>query len=258
MKRRQVFEIEDQDWCPPSLRDGLTDYLRFALDMVRPYNTIAPRLAEAVRKSGATRIVDLCSGGGGPWRTLLPALHEAGCTVPVRLTDRFPNVSAFEAVRQDSGGAIEYSAEPVDATAVGSSTDAFRTIFTAFHHFSPELARQVLRDAVRGGRGIAIFEFLERKPHQLIGSTLIAPLLVWLTVPLMRPFRWRRLLWTYPLPVLPLTAAVDGTMSIFRSYTPAELLELTRDMPEFEWQAGVQDVPRAPTGVTWLIGVPRR
>lgn len=257
MRRRQLFEIEDQPWCPPSLRDGLTDYLRFALDLTKPYSAIAPRLADAVKRSGARGIVDLCSGGGGPWRTLLPVLRAAGCDVPVRLTDRYPNVDAFETVAAKTGGRVGYVPEPVDATAVRGDVTGFRTLFTAFHHFPPELARGVLRDAVRGGHGIGIFEFLERKPHNFIGSVLLAPLVVWLTVPVTRPFRWSRLFWTYPVPLLPLVAAVDGTMSILRSYSPAELLELTRDLPEFEWTAGVERVPRMPGGVTYLIGVPR-
>ena len=257
MKRRQLFEIEDQPWCPRSLRDGLTDYLRFALDLTRPYNAIAPRLAAAVARTAAPRIVDLCSGGGGPWRTLLRALRAAGCDVPVRLTDRYPNIAAFDALRAETGGTIEYEDVPVDATAVPASLDGFRTVFTAFHHFTPELAREVLRDAVRGSRGIGVFEFIERRPHNLIASTVVAPLAVWLTVPVTRPFRWSRLLWTYPVPVLPLMAAVDGTMSVMRAYTPAELLAMTADLPEFEWEAGVEDVPRMPGGVTYLIGTAR-
>ena len=256
MRRLQLLEIEDQPWCPASLRNALTDYLRFALDLTRPYDAIAPRLAEAIRRSGATRVVDLCSGGGGPWRTLLAALRAAGCDARVRLTDLYPNVAAFRALERESGGRIEFAREPVDATAVDAAHAGFRTLFTGFHHFPPAAARRILEDAVRSGSGIGVFEFTERRPHNLVGSLLIAPLFVWLTALFVRPLRRATVLWTYPLPVLPLVAAFDGTVSILRTYSPDELIGMTRGLDGYEWQAGVERVAPIPGGVTWLIGIP--
>ena len=258
MRRLHLAEIEDQRWCPKSLRDALTDYLRFALDLTRPYDAIAPRLAEAIYRSGATTVIDLCSGGGGPWRRMLPALRATGCDTHVRLTDLYPNVGAFEALRRETGGAIEYEAAPVDATSVHPSLIGFRTLFTGFHHFAPGVAVRVLQNAVAERRGIGVFEFTQRRAANLIGALLVAPAFAWLTVPFTRPPRWSRLLWTYPVPVLPLVAAFDGTVSILRTYTPAELMDLTRELTDFEWEAGVERVPRMPGGVTYLIGVPRR
>ena len=61
-------------------------------------------------------------------------------------------------------------------------------------------------------------------------------------VPLARPFRLSRLLFTYLLPAIPALVAWDGTVSALRAYTPDELLELARSVPgseRYSWEAGV-------------------
>src|ERR1700682_5053355 len=63
----RYFEFHDQQWFPKSLRDGVTDALQFILSLGGIYRPIVPLLNKAVEVSGAARIVDLCSGGGGPW-----------------------------------------------------------------------------------------------------------------------------------------------------------------------------------------------
>ncbi len=257
MRRLQLFEIEDQTWCPRSLRDALTDYLRFALDLMKAYSVMARRLKHALDATAATSVVDMCSGGGGPWRTMLPALRDAGADVTVRLTDLYPNLPAFERLRRESGGAIDYESTPVDATAVDPGLAGFRTLFTSFHHLPPDVAFRVLENAVTGGRGIGVFEFTQRRVIDFIGALIVAPILVWLTVPFVRPFRWSRIFWTYPIPILPLVAVFDGAVSCLRTYSPSDLRQFTDRLPEYDWQSGVERVPGTPSGVTWLIGVPK-
>ena len=67
MRRLHLFEIEDQAWCPTVIRDCATDYLQHVIIAANVYEPIAERLGLAVARTGVTRIVDLCSGGGGPW-----------------------------------------------------------------------------------------------------------------------------------------------------------------------------------------------
>ena len=61
----------------------------------------------------------------------------------------------------------------------------------------------MLHAAAAARQPIAIFEVSERSWRTL--PVLLTPLFVWLATPFMRPFLWRRLLWTYPLPLVPLT-----------------------------------------------------
>ncbi len=68
MRRFHLIELEDQPWCPPSLRDAATDYLQFALHISNAYGAARPKLQQALAQSGADTIIDLASGGGGPGR----------------------------------------------------------------------------------------------------------------------------------------------------------------------------------------------
>ena len=55
---------------------------------------------------------------------------------------------------------------------------------------------------------------------------LLTPIYLWIATPFIRPFRWRRLFWTYVVPLVPLTCWWDGLVSQFRAYTPSELEDL--------------------------------
>lgn len=250
MRRRRLVELEDLKWWPRAIRDGVTDYLATASRLGKVYQPIVPRLAAALGKSNTAEVLDLCSGGSGPWPSILSELPG----VSVRLSDLYPNRSAFE-VAATHGFAAEF--EPVDATAVPSHLMGFRTLFSAFHHFPPEVARSVLADAVRSGRGIGVFEATARTPAAVALMTL-TPLMACLTTPLVRPFRWSRLFWTYLVPGIPFTVGFDGVVSCLRTYTPDEMKALAAEAdPEgrFEWEAGREG--KGPIPVTYLTGVPK-
>ena len=74
MGRIHLFELEDQPWFPSLLRDAGTAYLRKAAALTGQPGFMAPKLAELLRSSGARRLVDLCSGGGGPVPEILDEL----------------------------------------------------------------------------------------------------------------------------------------------------------------------------------------
>lgn len=256
MKRRQLFELEDLRWWPRLFRDAVTDYLVTAQRTTRIYNGFAPRLASALKRSGATRVIDLCSGAGGPWTELLPALRAEGIEISLCLTDKYPNAVAFASMAKQMPGA-SFVREPVDATQVPAKLAGFRTMFTSFHHFDPRQAKAILAAAARDRQGIAIFEGTARTAVALMLMSLV-PLTVWLLTPNVRPFRWSRLFWTYLLPVVPAAVLFDGLASCMRTYTVEELLGMARevDAQGFEWAAGLERAPGCPFPVPYLIGVP--
>lgn len=259
MRRRQLVELEDLPWFPAALRDMATDYLQMMLQVSNPYAPIAPRLGRALESVGDGRILDLASGGGGPWARLLPLVASAGVRPRVTLTDRYPNIVAFAAARRRHLGSVDFCAEPVDATRVPPELGGLRTIFSAFHHFPPQVGRAIIADAVRQGRGIAIFEATERSPATL-AAMLITPLLVWLLTPLIRPLTPTRLLLTYLLPVIPAIVLFDGTVSCLRSYSADELramVDQVEGAEGYSWEIGVERASGAPLGVTYCVGVPR-
>ncbi|MFP6598016.1 MAG: class I SAM-dependent methyltransferase, partial [Candidatus Hydrogenedentota bacterium] len=204
MRRFHLIEIHEQDWMPESLRSATTDYLAYVEDVSKIYDPVVPVLAEAIRESGADRVVDLCSGGAGPWGRLQGLVsEELGKSIEVVLTDLNPNRAAFEYVSEKLGAGISFSDAPVDVLDVPEGMSGFRTLFSSFHHFRPDDARKILGDAVAKGEGIAVVEATHRS---LVGILPMfhVPLIVWLVTPFIRPFRVSRLFWTYLVPLAPL------------------------------------------------------
>ena len=237
------------------MRDGITDLIQTGLGWFRAYDAVVPLLARALRRTDARRVVDLASGGGGPWLRLRGLLAREGAAPPVLLTDRFPNRRALERLRDATGGALDFHPGPVDATAVGPDLAGFRTLFTSFHHFRPEAARAILGDAVRRSEGVAAFEITRRDPLSLV-LNLLGVVAVLLAVPFIRPFRWDRMLFTYVIPLLPLAGAFDGCVSCLRTYSPAELRALVARWPEYDWEIGLVRHHVLPLWITYLIGTP--
>lgn len=250
MKRMHLVEFHDLTVCPKEVRDTLTDLLQFTVRLHGTFKPIETPLRRAIRKSGARAIVDLCSGGGGPWRDL-------DASVPVLLTDKFPNTDAFERMNGAAAANVTYEFESVDATAVSAELSGFRTLFSSFHHFEPDQARAILADAVAQKQGIAVFEFTRRHPRA-IAQMLLSPIGALLAVPFMRPFRLLRLFWTYIVPLVPLFLMLDGIVSCLRTYSTAELRTMTAEFPDYEWEIGEETGKYWPVPVTYVIGYPRR
>jgi hypothetical protein len=252
-----VFEIEDQPWCPATIRDLATDYLHFVQTAVSLHRTITPLVRETLEASGTTHIVDLCSGGSGPLPAVIADLGRSGIDATATLTDLFPNISAFQRVANGSNGTIGYVHAPVDARAVPRDLTGLRTLFNGFHHFTPEDARAILRDAADAGQPIAIFEASRRTFKTILPALLLLPLFVWFATPFMRPFLWKRLLFTYPLPCVPLICLWDGVVSQLRAYTPEELRALGEPSGnKMCWRAGYEPLTTGPGLLTYLIGWP--
>jgi len=255
VRRFHLLELEDQAWFPASVRDLATDYLHFAQTATSLYKAMTPLIAEALNAAGTTHIVDLCSGGSGPLPAVIDELRASGIHATATLTDLFPNLPAFKEAATGSRGAIEYVSSPIDARNVPRELRGLRTLFNGFHHFRPADAKAILADAATAGQPIAIFEASRRSFRTLI-PILFMPLFVWLSTPFMRPFKWKRLLFTYPLPLVPLTCLWDGLVSQLRAYTVDELHELGRAAGTMEWRAGLRPFPRGPGQLTYLVGWP--
>jgi hypothetical protein len=257
----RFFEFHDQKWFPKHLRDGVTDALQFILSLGGIYRPIVPLLNEAVEAAGAERIVDLCSGGGGPWLWLYRLMRVSdGRNISARsmevcLTDKYPNIVAFENAQRKTGGQITFYPGFVDAASLPRELAGFRTIFTSFHHFTPDEAVAILQNAADDGQGIGVFEAAKRDPLTIL-LTLLMPLAGFLTAPFARPFRISRMFWTYIIPVIPLVLFFDGVVSCLRAYSQKELSLLAAQVKaeNYVWQIGEQSGCLAP--VTFLIGFP--
>jgi hypothetical protein len=263
MRRVQFIELHEQPWVTSSLRDEITDALQFGLNLAKAYSPIAPLLQGVLDSLGSRSVVDLCSGGGGPWLELSRNLQSQklqgdapGLQIShIWLTDKYPNLRALENAGKPSEN-ITYYPSAVDAMKVPSELKGFRTMFTSFHHFSPEDARAILQNAVDAREGIGIFEITRRAPLT-IGLMFPWALMPFVCTPWIRPFRWSRLLWTYLIPVIPLVFLFDGVVSCLRTYRPQELREIVAQLTASEYQWEIDEYATGKVLITYLIGHPQ-
>lgn len=264
MRRLHLFELEDLDWVPRVVRDGGTDLLDLSFAKMGFYDGVVPKLTALLGTTHASRIVDLCSGGGGAALTVRRLLRAAGDETELVLTDRHPNAAGVERVRALGDARTTYRAEPVDALSVPTELAGVRTMSGALHHFPPDAVRGLLSSIVAQRAPLAFFDVAAspaiRKmpivflPIAMSVNMLILTLATLALTPLARPFRISRLLLTYLVPVIPALVAWDGTVSALRAYTPDEVLELARSVPGgdgYAWDAGVVG------SALYLTGTPR-
>ena len=257
--RVQLFEFEDFPRFPNTLREGGTDYLRYLLKILGFYKPVIPLIAEALKQSGETQIIDLCSGGGGNMEQI--SLDLAAYTnqrIPIKLSDKYPNVNAFSYLKQKTGGQIDFIEQSVDATAVPANLKGLRTMFSAIHHFPPATVRSILKDATDSRIPIALFDGGDKNIFTFLAMPLLHPFGFLFFTPFFKPFKLSRLLLTYVLPLIPITTIWDGMASILRLYQPEELLQLAKEANDndYVWKAG-KVKNKFGISVSYLIGYPR-
>jgi len=256
MKRKQLFEFEDQSWFPSFLRNYLTDFLQFISNQFDIYKNVTPFLSELIKKDGNNTIIDLASGGGGGLYRLSNRLKEEHPGLKIILTDYYPNLKAFEYVKSQSANST-FEKESVDARKVPSYLKGVRTQFLSLHHFREEDAVEILQNAVDSQSPIALFESQERNVKSVL-AMLFSPINVLLMTPFIKPFSIGRIIFTYLIPLVPLFVMLDGVLSALRTYTITEMNELISRVEgheKFDWNVGKQK--SGPAGILYLIGSPK-
>jgi hypothetical protein len=251
MRRLHLFEFGDQPWFPQLLRDAETAYLAAAYRWFPLPLRWAEKISTVFRPGEPVEILDLCSGSGGAMPLVVQELEKRGHDARAKLTDLYPNL------RSASHPRILWVAEPVDATRVSSELPGVRTMFSAFHHFRPDAAKAILRDAFDRRRAICIFE---SGSGTLLGvaTMVLVPVNVLALMPFARPFRWAWLLFTYLIPLMPLIVFWDGIVSMLRIYSPEQMRKMTEDMqaPGYAWEIGRIHVRGIPGGLPYIVGRP--
>lgn len=257
--RLHLFEFNDLAWYPEVLREMTVEALSAAFRLGRVYDSAARAFAAIVRRAPSPRVLDLCSGAGGPAAILADAARGAGALdVAFTLTDLFPNIPAFETAAASSAGRIDFVPRPVDATDVPKDLDhPIRTIVTAFHHFPPPIARRILEAAVRDRRAIFIAEGFPRSFFRFMG---LAPFLH--AGALVAPFRAKRnralkIVLTYFVPVFWIPGLWDSFASVMRIHTRDELMALALPLAnDYAWTYSEEPFGLGGRSV-WFSGVPR-
>lgn len=253
MARIHLFEFEDLKWFPSFLRNYGTDFLQFLANKTKMYQPIIPVIQKGIGESDSNQIVDLGSGGGGGLIWLNQELTKTNPDLKVVLTDYYPNVDAFEYTKEQADN-FEYIKESVDARDVPVELTGLRTMFLSLHHFKPEEARLILQNAVDSKNSIAIFEAQERSVPSFI-AMFFSPLTILFTTPFIRPFKLKRILFTYIIPIVPLFVWWDGMVSSLRTYSVKEMQQLVDSLENkdsFDWE--IKRIKSGPGVILYLMG----
>jgi hypothetical protein len=252
MRRLHLFEFGDQQWLPQVLRDAETAYLATAYrlwpGLTRQW---AERVATVLHRGEPAEIFDLCSGSGGAISLIVEELLKQDYDVRARLSDLYPSPNSGSHPR------VSWLAGPVDARRVPPRLSGVRTMFSAFHHFRPDAAQAILRDAFEHRRAICIFESGSGTLRG-IAAMCGVPLVVLCLMPFVRPFRWAYMAFTYLIPLIPFIVLWDGIVSMLRIYSSRQLWKLTATLqaPDYVWEIGEIKVRGIPDRLPFLIGRP--
>lgn len=242
MKRRQFFEFEDQTWFPDFLRVCMTRYIAFIHRLFCTASKIEGPLGRLLEETGRARILDLCSGSGGPMLEVYQTLKGKKNFKALELTmsDLYPNEAYANEINNLGDKQVSYSLDPIDASDLIDSTDEIRTMISSFHHMPIEVAKRILRSSRDSRSPIFIYEMSDNS-HPLIANWITLPigvLMVLVFAPFVRPMTFTQLIFTYFLPVLPFIIAWDAAVSNIRTYTKSDIEELTIDLEGefYSWQ----------------------
>jgi len=167
-------------------------------------------------------------------------------------------MKAVQKEAETNGCVATYSAEPVDAT--NCKLQGFRTLFSCFHHFRPDMAQQILQNAVHSNNPIAIFEATERSIFGVLFFSFTSVFLSIFLSPFPKPrFSLNRIFWTSIIPVMPFMLAFDGVVSCLRTYSIQEMRDLVSKLDggeKFTWEIGTVKLLLFPN-LVYLIGIPK-
>ncbi len=257
--RLTVKEFHETRFCPGIWRDGLTDFLSFIVIYSHIYDPAVEMIAQLLIRQQETRIVDLCSGGALYNRQIYDRLsrHWKIRLTDYKLTDVAPN-RHWKNIAKLSNQAISAEPESLSADAAIRKLPGLHIMFSALHHFSPEELQQLLTTGAQCQRTLAFFDYSQRKPLLELIPLLLAPMLLLLTSPLVYPFSWRRLFFTYLVPALPVLLFVDGLLSRLRSYTLPELQQIAAEvaLPDYEITTGIISRWGGIGKIHWIIAHP--
>jgi hypothetical protein len=256
MNRLHLFEFNDQQWMPRFATSWMTRIMHYCHEGSGDGRVWAPKLLEQMNRFGEPKIVDLCSGGGGPILGVAKILEsEHGVRPHITLTDIIPNLKSAKEINSTRENCV-YVTEPVDANNVPPELTGVRTVFSGLHHLPPDLAFSLLKNAFDSRQHIFIGETTKRC---LRAMRLYASAIRWFPK-VAREFETTRAqrFFTYILPILPLMLGWDNVVSCLRTYSPEEVSRWFEQLEsdDYHWEVGELWNPTLKTPYQYIMGYP--
>lgn len=234
----RLKELEDYNWFPHVLRKYQMEFIGILVSRCRLYDKVAEMIKWDLAKNDFINIVDLCSGSGTPAVFVHKKIHKTGLTTT--LTDKYPQQIEMEID-------ICYQQETVDISNVKISSQKYYTMYNAFHHFESEDQKLLLQKVIKNQGNLLIVEIVQPTFLHYLQVTIASTLGVLFLCPLIRPFEWKRLFFTYILPINVLTVLIDGYISIIKSKSKRTYTEWINTHFENKHAISVEEHFRFPT-----------
>ena len=206
----KIKELEDFDWFPPILRKYQMELIGIMVSQFGLYQGVAKMIKNDLIKQKISKITDLCSGSGFP----AIYVHEKINITALKstLSDKYP-----QQIIATPG--IYYAQSEMDVNDIELHKDTYYTMYNAYHHLEEGEQKQLIQKFLDKNGKLIIVEIVQPTLLNVVLVTLASTLGVWLLCPLIRPFEWRRILFTYIIPINVLTVLIDGYISILKSKT---------------------------------------
>ncbi len=199
-------ELEDYNWFPTTLRNFQTEFIGFVVSKFNVYGGFVEHLKKKSLLSQT--MTDLCSGSGEP---AISIFKKGNCFNSLVLTDKYPNGLNTQDEK------IWYEPKSMDVMEMEFEPDTCYTMFNAFHHFSHESKLKIIQKIQESGSNAFFAEILEPRLVCLLKVILATSLGTIIFTPFIQPFSFKRLLFTYIIPVNILTITFDGIVSVLKS-----------------------------------------
>jgi hypothetical protein len=199
-------ELEDHKWFPASLRKFQTDFIGFVVLRFNSYYPFVQYLNSHFYHRQP--VIDLCSGSGEP---AINIFKKTNCFSRLVLTDKYPVQLHFKSKE------IHYESQSVDVREMEFEGGKYYTMFNAFHHFSDEEKLQLTKKIIASGSTAFIVEILEPTVLCLFKVFTVTTIGCLLFTPFVKPFSFKRIFFTYIIPINLFTIFFDGCVSVFKS-----------------------------------------
>ena len=151
------------------------------------------------------------------------------------LTDLHPNTEIIASLKSKEVPHIAYHENPVDASKLEGAPTGLKTMIASFHHMDPITAQNILKSAQKNHEPLLIYEIAKNNVPLLVWilllpiSLLVLILMTWGMTPFVKNLSFKQIVFTYPIPLIPLVYAWDGQASLMRTYTFEDIEQLLGD-----------------------------
>jgi len=223
MKTRYLFEFHDQPSTPTTIRKTILDCLRMCNTRFRPYNQeVSQEIIEICRQQDLNTVVEL-GAGHAPITRELAARPEAK-HLKLIPCDLYPETESWQELQTQYPDQVDFIPEPVDFLKDRDWPEkSLLVLVAAFHHIPLDQRDRFIETIGNSGKPIVVFEPIRKTPISIFLSFFsVIPIMLTPLLLLFRPGWFRRILWTWIVPVMPLMFWWDGVVSCLRQWNPDE------------------------------------